>query len=121
MPVSATAARRALALAHAGGLLETLEPLLQLSAATAVGQRRVGLPPVDPHLPRLVDGRDEQAQLDVQQLDVEQVDRDVACDDDALVEHALEDVGQALAAAVLGGQSAAVSVRRAHPSPSPST
>ena len=58
-------------------------------------QRRVALPPVDAHLARLVDGGDEQPQLDRQQLDVEQVDLDVARDDDALVEHPLEDVGEA--------------------------
>src|SRR5205085_5898553 len=58
-------------------------------------ERRVRLPPVDPHLLGAVDGGDEQTQLDRQQLDVEQVDLDVARDDDALVEHTLEDVREA--------------------------
>src|SRR4051812_12826206 len=82
-------------------------PLQQLQAALEVavlldqlipclgGQRRVGLPPVDAHLAGPVDGRDQQPELDGQQLDVEQVDLNVPGDDDALVEHPLEDVGQA--------------------------
>src|SRR3954463_5994156 len=79
--------------------LETLEALAQLLVLLlellgARAQRRIALPPVDAHLPRALDRRDEQAQLDGQQLDVEQVDLDVAGDDDPLVEHALEDVGQ---------------------------
>ena len=63
-------------------------------AEPSAWQRRVALPPVDPHLARPVDGGDQQPQLDRQQLDVEQVDLDVAGDDDALVEHPLEDVGE---------------------------
>src|ERR1051325_11189933 len=104
-------------------LLEPLEPLLELAAASAaVGERRVRLPPVDAHLAGLVDGGDEEAQLDVEELDVEQVDRDVARDHDSLVEHALEDVGQALTAA-LGREVALallrrVAVVRAHADPS---
>src|SRR5436190_5314136 len=85
--------------------LEALDPLAQLAGFVAVAvldparrgqalQRRVALPPVDPHLLRPVDRRDEEAQLDRQQLDVEQVDLDVAGDDDALVEDPLEDVGE---------------------------
>src|SRR4051794_40298228 len=80
-------------------LLQRLDALAQgavllLELAGAVAQRRVALPPVDAHLLGLVHGRDQQPQLDRQQLDVEQVDLDVARDDDALVEHALQDVGQ---------------------------
>ena len=70
-------------------------------------QRGVALPPVDPHLARLVDRGDQQPQLDRQQLDVEQVDLDVARDDDALVEHPLEDVGEAGAALGPAGQACA--------------
>src|SRR3954462_15293936 len=82
--------------------LETLAQLAVLALQIAVGrlarpealQRGIALPPVDAHLSSALDGCDQQAQLDGQQLDVEQVDLDVAGDDDALVEHALEDVGQ---------------------------
>src|ERR1051325_5755136 len=103
-------------------LLEPLETLLELAAAAAaVGERRVRLPPVDAHLACLVDRGDEEAQLDVEELDVEQVDRDVAGDHDSLVEHALQDVGQVLAA--LHGGSAIALLRRvaivgAHADPS---
>src|ERR1044072_5401842 len=80
-------------------LLEATQALFELAIlvlqlARAVAQRGVRLPPIDAHLLGLVDGGDEEPQLDREQLDVEQVDLDVARDDDALVEHALEDVGQ---------------------------
>ena len=52
------------------------------------------LPPVDADLPGLVNRRDQQSYLDREQFDVEQVDPDVARDHDALVQDALEDVGQ---------------------------
>lgn len=52
------------------------------------------LPPVDAHFLRLVDGGDQETQLDGQQLDVEKVDLYVACDDDALVEYPFKDVGE---------------------------
>ena len=80
--------------------LELVEPLragprFSSSRSCARGvQHRVVAPPVDAHLLGLVDRDDEQPDLDGQQLDVEQVHPDVAGDDDALVEHALEDVGQ---------------------------
>src|SRR6478735_1037288 len=86
--------------------LEPIEPLAQLlvlllqpplPVAVEVLQGGVALPPVDPHLARLVDRGDDQPQLDRQQLDVEQVDLDVARDDDPLVEDALEDVGERVA------------------------
>src|SRR3954451_16303510 len=69
-------------------LLELLDALAQVAVlavellARPARERRVGLPPVDPHLARPVDRGDEQPQLDGQQLDVEQVDLDVAGDDD---------------------------------------
>src|SRR3954452_6689525 len=55
----------------AGGLLQALEPgaqvlVLLLELLGARGQRRVGLPPVDPHLLRPLDRSDQQAQLDGQ-------------------------------------------------------
>src|SRR5436305_13577557 len=83
---------------EAGRTLEPAQPLLQLAAAVrGARQPRVVLPPVDPHLARLVDGRDEETELDRQELDVEQVDRYVAGDHDALVENALEEVREAVA------------------------
>src|SRR3954447_17515138 len=88
-------------------LLETAQALLQLlvlglQLARVAREARVGLPPVDAHLLRLVDRGDEQPQLDREQLDVEQVDLDIAGDDDAFVEHALEDVGEGRALRRLG-------------------
>src|SRR4051794_1313559 len=90
--------------ARADLLLQAFEPfpqlavlLLELSVLAAgieLLQRAVALPPVDAHLARAIDRCDQQPQLDRQQLDVQQVDLDVAGDDDPLVEHTLEDVGQ---------------------------
>jgi hypothetical protein len=105
-------------------LLESLEPLaqlpvlaLELIAPVVVArlepvQRRVRLPPIDPHLARTVDRRDQQPELDREQLDVEQVDLDVACDDDALVEHALEDVGEVGAVGGAAGQAGGAAARQ---------
>jgi len=77
--------------------LEAIQALAQkavlLGQLARVGvERGVALPPVDPHLLRLVDRGDDQAQLDGQELDVEQVDLDVSGDHHTLVEHALENV-----------------------------
>src|SRR5262249_4649648 len=103
-----------------GRLLKSLKAPLD-ALAPAAGEKRVVLPPVDSHLARLVGRGDEQAQPDRQELDVEQVDLDVARDDDALVEHALEHVGE------LGrlpsprqarGNSLGRTRRKAHPSSS---
>ena len=55
-------------------------------------QAGVAFPPVDADLPRLVNRGDQQPNLDREQLDVEEVHADVTGDDDAVVEHALEDV-----------------------------
>src|SRR5918998_933614 len=101
---SSGTARLLAPLLQSDSLLESLEALpqllvlaLELLAVAPVAlleamQRRIGLPPVDAHLSRAVDRRDQQPQLDRQQLYVEQVDLDVARDHDALVEHPLEDV-----------------------------
>src|SRR5690606_2311914 len=82
-------------------LLKPGQPLTQLGVLPGQfvppgtrGQCRVGLPPVDAHLLRLVDGGHDEAQLDGEQLDVEQIDADVTRDDDPLVEHPFQDVGQ---------------------------
>src|SRR4051812_27657219 len=58
------------------------------------GEERVVAPPVQAHLAGGLGGGDEQAQLEREQFDVEHVHHDVARDDDALVEHPLEHVGQ---------------------------
>src|SRR5205085_12085897 len=85
--------RRALLLSLlAPGLgLEPLQALLERAVRPAPVEERVALPPVDPHLARLVGRGDQEPELDGEELDVEQVDLD-AGDDDALVEHALEDI-----------------------------
>src|SRR5215218_5687678 len=44
----------------------------------AGGERRVVLPPVDPHVSRLVDRRDQQADLDLEELDLAETQRDVS-------------------------------------------
>src|SRR5438105_11630430 len=76
--------------------LDALQPLLELvvTRAVALAQPGIGLPPVDAHLARGVDRRDEQSQLDRQELDVDELDGDVAGDDDALVEDPFEEIGQ---------------------------
>ena len=68
-------------------------PPVHIAALDAL-ERRVALPPVDAHLPRALHRGDQQAQLDRDELDVQKVDLDIAGDDDPLVEHALEDVGE---------------------------
>ncbi len=60
-------------------------------------------PPGQAHFPRLVHGSDQEADLNAQQLDVAKLDLDVAGNDHALVQHPLEDVGQAFGVAG-GGQ-----------------
>src|SRR3954452_4385942 len=98
--IAASAARRSASRTVAHLPLELLEAIAQVAvlldelAPGLARQGGIGLPPVDGHLARPVDRGDQEAQLDGQQLDVEQVDLDVPRDDDALVEHALEDVGQ---------------------------
>src|SRR3954464_11391161 len=95
-----------IAVAYAELPLESLEPVAQLTVlllellrfdiapASEALERRVALPPVDPHFAGAVDRSDQKPQFDRQQLDVEQVDLDVPGDHDALVEDALEDVGE---------------------------
>src|SRR3954447_12711857 len=98
--------------------LEALEAVAQLAVLLlellrVARELRVALPPVDPHLARLVDRRHEQAQLDREQLDVEQVDLDVARDDDALVEHPLEDVREVSGRLGGGGRAGGVWMKSA--------
>jgi hypothetical protein len=51
-------------------------------------------PPVHAYLLRLVDGADQQTNLDCEKLYVGEVDLDVADYDKAFVENAIEDVNQ---------------------------
>jgi len=55
-------------------------------------------PPVHSDLFGFVDRADEKANLDGEKLDVGEVDLDVADDDEALVEHAIENVDQTIGA-----------------------
>jgi len=59
-------------------------------------QARVVPPPIQTDLLRFVDRANEEPDLNRQQLDVRQVDLDVAGDDEAFVQHAIEDVDQAM-------------------------
>src|SRR3954469_20607574 len=103
-------------------LLELADAALQrgwiLAVAVAVAiaveaaDERVGLPPVDAHLAGAVDRGHHEAHLDRQQLDVEQAPLDVADAHDALVEHSLEDVGEALGGPLGGGLPVADEHRR---------
>src|SRR4051812_8619919 len=79
---ASSAARPAIASRSSGAtighrLLELLDALAEVAVLAVelltclARERRVGLPPVDPHLARPVDGGHEQPQLDRQQLDVE--------------------------------------------------
>src|SRR5690606_34132512 len=84
------------------GLLQCFQPRPQ--PCVLLGERvprgpgrqgRIGLPPVDAGLLRGVHRGDEQTQPDGEQFDVEQIDLDVAGDDDALVQHPFEEIGEA--------------------------
>jgi hypothetical protein len=55
-------------------------------------------PPVHSNLLGLVDGADEKPDLDGKELDVGEVDLDVADDDEALVEHTIQNVDQTIGA-----------------------
>jgi hypothetical protein len=55
-------------------------------------------PPVESDLLGLVDRANEQPDLNGKELDVCEVDLDVADDDEALVEHSIEDVHEAVGA-----------------------
>jgi len=55
-------------------------------------------PPVQSDLLGFVDGADEKTNLDGEKLDVGKIDLDVADNDETLVEHAVENIHQAVAA-----------------------
>jgi hypothetical protein len=78
-------------------LLEALESLPQvvpflLQLFGTRGEVRIGLPPVDPDLLRLVDRGDQQTDLQREHLDGAQREADVTGNDDAFVEDSLEEV-----------------------------
>ena len=85
------------------GALDSIEPLLQLSRSQrrvrrARRQTRIAAPPVETDLLGLVDRAHQQPYLDRQQLDVREIDFDIAGDDQALIEDAVEDIYQAVRA-----------------------
>ena len=57
-------------------------------------QARIRFPPVESDLLGLVDRANEKSHLDGEELDVGEVDLDVADHDEALVEHAIENVDE---------------------------
>jgi hypothetical protein len=59
---------------------------------------RICLPPVQSDLLGLIDRADEKTYLDGEELNVGEIDLDVAYDNEALVEHAVQDVNQTIAA-----------------------
>src|SRR5690606_14472973 len=93
-----------------GSRPQAIEPvleLLQLRAQLAVlfqqpvglsgnGKGRIELPPVQPDRLGLVNGTDQQANLDGQKLDVGEVDLDVSGNDQPLVQDPIQDVDQPL-------------------------
>src|SRR5438034_2454932 len=60
------------------------------------------LPPVEPDLPRLVDGADDQPDADCEELDFGDRDANVAGDGKSLVEHAPENIDDATGAMTCG-------------------
>src|SRR2546425_10588029 len=60
------------------------------------------LPPVEPDLPRLVDGADDQPDADCEELDFGDRDANVAGDGKSLVEHAVENIDDATGAMTCG-------------------
>ena len=61
-------------------------------------QARVCPPPIESYLFGFIDRADKEANLDRKELDVGKIDFDVADDDKTLVEHAVEDVNEAVGA-----------------------
>ena len=59
---------------------------------------RIVTPPVHSDLLGLIDGADEKSNLDCEELDVGEIDLDIADDDEALVEHAIQNVDQTIGA-----------------------
>jgi len=57
-------------------------------------QARISFPPVEADLLGLVNRANEEPDLDGEELDVGEVDLDVADHDEALVEHAIENVDE---------------------------
>jgi hypothetical protein len=64
----------------------------------ARAQSGIGPPPIHSYLLCLVDRADEEANLNREELYVGEIDLDVADHDEALVEHAIEDVDETVGA-----------------------
>jgi len=67
------------------------------SGAGLRAQARVRPPPIHSDLFRFVDRTDEKANLNSEELDVGEVDLDVADNDQALIEHAIENIDEPIA------------------------
>ena len=82
---------------------------LELRAAGPV-QGGVVLPPADAHLQSPIDGGDDEADADGEQFHAHKAHRNIAGDDDPLVEDPLKDIGKSGAAdAVLQGHGGSLS------------
>jgi hypothetical protein len=83
-------------------LLDARQTLIDLAwrERTRCGHREAGIvaPPVEANLFGLVDRAHEQPHLNGEELDIGEVDLDVAGDHEALVEHSVENVDEAVRA-----------------------
>jgi len=61
-------------------------------------QAGIGLPPVESDLLCFVDRADEETDLNGEELDVGEVDLDVADNHEALIEHAVKNIDETIAA-----------------------
>src|SRR5690606_22845639 len=82
------------------------QPLAQLlvlrfqpGAFRPAGESRIVFPPVEADLLGLVDGADEEPNLDREKLDVGEIHLDIARDHQSLIQNPIENVDQALRAA----------------------
>jgi hypothetical protein len=75
-------------------LVDLCQRGFQLSLGSLARKDRVVDPPVHSHLLGFVYRANDQPNLDGEQLDVNKLDFDIAGDDNAFVEHTLENIGQ---------------------------
>src|SRR5690349_16176825 len=66
--------------------------------ARVCAQTWIGAPPIESNLLGFVDRADEETNLNREKFDVGKIDLDVTDDDETLVEHAVEDVNEAVSA-----------------------
>src|SRR5207244_1299790 len=66
----------------------------QLRTGRRTAEERAAGPPVDAHLSRLVDRRDQEPDVDREELDLDETDADVAGNHETLVEDPLEEIGE---------------------------